>query len=987
MNNVDAITRKLLAPSASHVLALAGGVWLGVFALVPLPEASAQDMPPSAPQIKIGTPPAAPDLGPPPPLRARVAPVITVPLSAAVTPAAAAKKAVQVSALSSDAPDQLAQLGDGSLTPTHRSIEEELLLEVRLGGLVLADALPGYLDGSSLLLPLRGLAEVLEFPIGVDLSAGTASGWFIRENKLFHMNVRRGSVVVEGRQKKFDPAMVEIHDDDLYVDTRLLSQWFPIDISFDVSNMLVGIASRERLAIEEKLARDEHRKRIFSTKGDNADAARYPFVETPHKLLDWPMLSLDTDTRISKPKGGRHDLVTDYHLMASGDMGMMNAELFVAGDNRNKITESRLRFERKDPRGRVLDVVPGDIVPDAVKLTEFAAGDIYSPEVPLVARTQIGRGFTVSSIPLDAPSEFDKVSLNGDLPLGWDVELFRNEVLIGFESSSDDGRYGFSDVPLLFGVNVVKLAFYGPQGQVREEIRQFRVGAGLIKPGEVQYRVTSNQHDTRLLYKRRTTKSTLDGEARMFAEAQVGVSRNVTAGVNASVLPNALGQQRYLGLSSSTTFGNIYTRGDIIKQQGQGWAARLSGQTSVAGVSVIAQHDHFHAFFSEYMPSSTDPQTSVSKLRLDGSIPETALPRIPFGITFDHSVRRSKASDTGVTKRMSMALGRASITNSLTGNLARDGVGGLDKSLSGSFLVGGRIEDLRVRGQVGYSVAPVKEMSTVSLSGDWTISQAYKGSASVTRTLGETPGTAYSLGANTAFDRLSAGASVDYTNDQEIVGRVTLNFSLTRDPARGDINMARGNIATKGAMSARVYLDNDANGVFSEGDTPIEGVGFNADNSPLKGRTDKDGLAYVTGLETYREITFQVDNATLDDPYWVSHPGGIRVVPRPGTTGEYEFPVVSTGEIDGTAFREWDDGINSAAGVVVQLLDAEHKVVREISTAYDGFFLFDFVAPGDYTLQVSSEQMQTLKLAADRSYAITIKGDGTIASGQNFLLK
>lgn len=869
-----------------------------------------------------------------------------------------------------------------SLSPVERPIEDELLLEVRLGDLVLADALPGYINGSSLLLPLGYLVEVLEFPIGTDPQQGTASGWFIRENKLFYMNVRRGSVVIEGRQGYFDPAQVEIHSDDIYVDIRLLSQWFPIDITYDISNMLVNVASREPLAIEMKLSRSEYRKRTFESRGESENSKKYPSIQTPYKLLDWPIFSLDTNSRMIKSKGNRHDIVTDYNMMTSADVGLMNAELFAAGDNRNKITESRLRLERKDPDGKILGGLLGN-----TPLTQMAVGDIYTPEIPLVSRTQIGRGFTVSSVPLDTPSEFDKITLNGDLSLGWDVELYRNELLVAFQSSDAEGRYNFSDVQLLFGVNVMKLIFYGPQGQKREEIKQFRVGAGLVKPGDIQFRLTGNQHDARVLYKRRTQTSELVGQNRLFAEAQLGISRNITAGVNVSQVPNTQGQQRYLGVSSSTTFGNIYTRGDLIKQQGQGWAGRLSGQTGIAGISVIAQHDHYHNFFSESMTSTTDPLTSVSKLRLDGVVPQTMLPRIPFGVTLDHSIRKSKASDSRLTKRMSAAVGRASITNSLTGSLNKDANGALDKALSGSLLVGGRIQEFRVRGQVGYSVAPLKEISNLSLSGDWQISKEYQGRANITHTLGTTNTTAYSLGANTAFDQLTAGMSVDYTNTQDVIARLTLNFSLSQDPVSGDINMKRGNIATKGAMSARVYLDNDADGTFSKGDEPLNGVGFMVNGSPLKARTHENGFAYVAGLEPYRETTFQVDYATLEDPYWVAFPEGIRVVPRPGTTGEYEFPIVSTGEIDGTAFRMWKDGAGSAAGVKVQLLDQDGQVTREVITAYDGFYLFDFVAPGDYTLRVSPDQLKTLKLSAKPTHDIKIKGNGTIVSGQDFILK
>ncbi|HEY9081610.1 hypothetical protein [Magnetovibrio sp.] len=861
----------------------------------------------------------------------------------------------------------------------HRSDDEMLLLEMRLGGEILADAMLGYLNGSSLLLPLRDVAEVLEFPIGVDPAAGTANGWFIQENKLFYLNVRRANVVVEGRQSTFDAGLVELHPDDIFVDIRLLSKWFPLDIRFEVSKLTVEVQSREPLAVERKLARDEYRKRMFGAKKQTQDL---PEAIIPHKLADWPMLSLDTSTRLNKPRGASASFFTDYNLLSSADLGYANAELFVAGTSKDKVTGTRLKFERKDPNGKVFGESLGK-----TPITEMSVGDIYTPEIPLVARTQLGRGFKVSSKPLGSPTEFDKITLDGDLPIGWEVELYRNEVLIAFQASSVDGRYSFGDVPLLFGVNVVKLVFYGPQGQTREEIQQFRVGETLVKPGEVQFRVSGAQHDKRLLYKKRNTVKDVDGDMRMFGEAQLGISKNISIGANASIVPDESGQQRYVGLSAGTSLGDIYTRAEVTKRQGGGTAGRLSAQTSVAGVSVIGQHDRYYDYFSEYIASSGDPLTSVSKLRLDGSIPESVIPRIPFGITLEHSVRESKATETRLTNRMSQAIGPASVTNSLNVAYNRSADGSIDKSASGSLLVGGRIDAFRVRGLVGYSIAPLKEISSMSLSGDWSINKTYQGSANVTRTLGDTPGTAYSLGVNSSFDQLLAGLAFDYTSAREMVAKLTLNFSLTRDPNTGSIDMARGNIANKGAVASRVFLDNDDNGVFSDGDEPLEGIGFTANDAPLKGRTDKDGYAYVNGLEPYREMDLKVDVATLGDPYWIAHPGGVRMVPRPGTTGRFDFPIVSTGEIDGSVFRIWKEGPGSVSGVVVQLLKEDGTVVRELETAYDGFFLFDFVAPGLYTLRVSPEQLQSLELSVDTERTIQIDGGGTIVSGQDFVLK
>ena len=68
--------------------------------------------------------------------------------------------------------------------------------------------------------------------ITADPQAGLAGGWFIDEKRLFSLSLGRGEVIIAGRTRRFDKALVHVVDGDIYIDVRLLSQWFPIDIAF-----------------------------------------------------------------------------------------------------------------------------------------------------------------------------------------------------------------------------------------------------------------------------------------------------------------------------------------------------------------------------------------------------------------------------------------------------------------------------------------------------------------------------------------------------------------------------------------------------------------------------------------------------------------------------------------------------------------------------------------------------------------------------------
>ncbi len=91
------------------------------------------------------------------------------------------------------------------------------------------------------------------------------------------------------------------------------------------------------------------------------------------------------------------------------------------------------------------------------------------------------------TVRLTAPASFDRTTFRGELPDGWDAELYRNDQLIGYVQSRGDGRYEFLDVALLYGQNRFEVVLYGPQGQIRRDVKMIPVGLDSIPPRETYY--------------------------------------------------------------------------------------------------------------------------------------------------------------------------------------------------------------------------------------------------------------------------------------------------------------------------------------------------------------------------------------------------------------------------------------------------------------------------------------------------------------------
>ena len=81
----------------------------------------------------------------------------------------------------------------------------------------------------------------------------------------------------------------------------------------------------------------------------------------------------------------------------------------------------RLRAYRTDPKGQLLG---------PLKATHFALGDISTFSTPLVSQSVAGRGALVTNRPIERPDNFDRTSFRGELPSGWDAELYRNDQLL-----------------------------------------------------------------------------------------------------------------------------------------------------------------------------------------------------------------------------------------------------------------------------------------------------------------------------------------------------------------------------------------------------------------------------------------------------------------------------------------------------------------------------------------------------------------------------
>ncbi|HET8901281.1 MAG TPA: stalk domain-containing protein, partial [Holophagaceae bacterium] len=170
---------------------------------------------------------------------------------------------------------------------SNRSDDELLLFEVRLQGATLSDTFPGYPLKDGVLVPLGELCRMLGLAITTDPLTGKAKGFFIAENRTFTLDAGSNTVAIEGRSEPLDRSRIEIHPDDIYVDTRLIAAWLPVDLKVDKLGARITITPREPLPYQVQASRMRGRGAFGGLRADNH---HYTQVEDPYRWVETPMV-------------------------------------------------------------------------------------------------------------------------------------------------------------------------------------------------------------------------------------------------------------------------------------------------------------------------------------------------------------------------------------------------------------------------------------------------------------------------------------------------------------------------------------------------------------------------------------------------------------------------------------------------------------------------------------------------------------------------
>ncbi|MCH6564132.1 MAG: carboxypeptidase regulatory-like domain-containing protein, partial [Myxococcales bacterium] len=785
--------------------------------------------------------------------------------------------------------------------------------------------------------------------------------------KGFHLEMQRHEIVISGAKSGYDPRLVISDNTDIYIDSTLLSSWLGMEFEINLSQLLVKLHSEEPLPIQQRMRRQELRERVAALQ--ERTGASLPRRTARYERLSWPFLDAELEHRERPDESS-----SSYSLLASADFLGMETRLYARGDDEESLESLRLRALRNDVDGGLLG---------PLRATSVEFGDVFAPPVELVTGGGEGLGLFLSNEPLNQAQQFAATTIRGDALPGWEIDLFRNGSLLDFTTANSSGVYEFRDVPLGFGLNVMRSVAYGPEGQVREHIERYQIGADMPPPGKLRYRIFAVRPGN-FVVERDADKALDLRDAEpwdLHGGFDYGISKKFSFGGGLSRTEVAGERRDYASLVLRGSTRGFFTEVEGVRDLDGGSMLRFSGQGHLGGGSLLAQHSLFDDYESRDSTAGA-LRSRETLVRLGGNFVPPFLHTIGYTLDYERKsfVKSTRPREERLGFRLSTGVRGVSLSHEL--NLVQFG-GSSDqpRRLRSLALLSGRVRGIQLRARASYDWRPEAELKDLSATASYHIRPDLKASLGISHTRSDADtDTVFRPGLSWQHPRFALGAEASLGADEGTSGQVSMSFSLGREPTRGKWLVQRKKLAASTSALARVYLDRNANDVFDEGDEPIPGAKLRGASGWDKLRTDEDGLVFLTGVPPNRPRAVRLDLTSLEDPFWVPMATGYAMLGHSGGSVQLDFPVRIAGELEGEV-RSVRAGVQKPMRAIeVQLVDSERQVVKTTRSGFDGYYIFQGVLPGRYWVRVAPGAVRLASLQSPLEVDVELGADGGVLS-------
>jgi hypothetical protein len=842
-------------------------------------------------------------------------------------------------------------------TPTAESWtadpEEQFLLDVNIRQLRLGDGVRAYNTPTGTCVVLGDFLKALDLPMKVDLAKRRASGWAFRESHSVDINLAAGKVTFGNASEPLKGHEIRETPEGWCADSEALARWFAIGVKPATGSSALMLESEAKLPVELAMERQKRADKLM--RKAKFDLATLPQVKLPYRMWRAPALDFVVSAGMTYRARDGAQVDRSSSIYAAGEIAQVSYAAQVGTDQKGRPNMLRFRAYRSDPEAGLLG---------PLKASHIGVGDVEGFNSRLTGSAQSGRGALVTNRPLYRPTAFGRTRFEGDLPAGWEAEIYRNSELVAFTRSTGDQRYIFDDVELQYGDNDVKIVLYGPQGQVRTHQETINVGQENVPAGKTWYWAGVNQpgKDAIALGERASAAQSVSAQAAVSVEH--GLDERTSVGALARTLLMEDQRLTFVEGTVRRAIGGAAAEVSIAYESNGGKAVGAEilgklGSVHFRGEALVT--DNFHA-------RGTTAE-SIRDVRISADAPiRIGKALIPARAALRFTDQGNGTKRVEASARLSTSIDRFNLATDVRFRKQSTTLGQPPPSeLDWSFIGSGRVGDVRLRGISTFRILPERKLQTVELSGYWNAGERADWEGVVIYDAERRRANAR-LSHIRRFDSLGVAVTAEAASDRSVAVGLNLNFSL--DPHR--FTLSRQPLAGAGSVYARVFRDLNDNGVYDDSEPVEQGVMVTTGVRHTDRKTGKDGGVTIGGLTAFQPVAVSIDQATLSDPSLAPRRAIQVVTPRPGVGAEVQIALVGAGAIEGALMKSGEVGFE---GVDLELVDERGKVVATARSDFDGFFLFDRVAFGKYRIRIAKASADAARLVPQLVPEATISDD------------
>ena len=835
--------------------------------------------------------------------------------------------------------------------------DDQFMLDVTIRQIRLGDGVRAYGTPEGTCVVFGDFIATLDVPVKIDLAAKRAAGWAFTEANKIIIDRTTGRVTYgAGKQEMLSGGTVRETPEGWCVDSNALSRWFGIGVRASTAGSALMLQSDTKLPVE--MAKERH-DRAVRLRPASFSLGALPQVRVPYRL--WRAPALDFVVSGGMTFDARSGVRVDRRasLIAAGELATLSYQAQASTDNRGKPNSFRFRAYKSDPDGGLLG---------PLNATHFGFGDVSGFDSKLIGQGGVGRGAMVTNRPLSASGGFDRTHFEGDLPAGWEAELYRNGELLGFAPATADQRYHFDDVQLFYGENRIEILLYGPQGQVRSRVETVDVADAAAPPGKTWYWIGANQPGRDLIALHRPDNAPNLPKAQASVALEHGIATRTSIGLSATM--QQLDDERLTFVEGTVrqSIGRSLIEVGGARDSKGGMAARVAllgrlGALNISGEALVASNFRLNGI--------REPSVRRAQLALDAPL-HVGRTIVPAHLAVRLLERADRTREIDAAARLSTNFSRFNLATEVRYQRIITPFGPAPPTTVDASLIGaGHIGRVRLRGSTNFDLAPTAKLKAVDFSAYWAASEKadWEAGLGYDRIIGRAR-------ARLSHIRRFSTMAVALTGEAATDGSVALGFNLlfSLDPTRG-FRPSREPMATAGLVRAHVYRDLNDNGHQDRGepDEPkaIITTGVHASSD----QTDKHGRALIAGLPLYQPVAVGVDETSLSDPMLAPRKLLQVVTPRAGVAADVDIGLVGAGAVEGVLVKAGGGGFE---GVELELFDAKGKAVATAQSDYDGYFLFDRVAYGRYGLRIAASSAAAIHAPTGLDVTVEVSNDKTM---------